>query len=140
MLQFSIKTYKKGTTYQNPHIFILNKGMNAGKPSKEPFTNSFVIIFQNKEDYDTVYLTAYALWKTKYWHQFLIGSVIPFLRLPEVRKEFCSKVNQEIKDHKEHEKNIQTIKLLEQSEKRFNENLALINDIKRTILYRYCNR
>jgi hypothetical protein len=140
MLKFIIKTHRTGTIYTQPHLFILNKGMNSGKPQKEPFTNSFVIIFENEEDFDTINLTAYALWKTKFWHQFLRGSVIPFLSLYDIRKEFSIKVNQEVKDHKEHLKNVQALKLLEQSEKRFNENLNLINDMRRVILYRYCKR
>ena len=140
MLKFIIKTHRKDTIYTKPHLFLLNKGMNSGKPQKEPFTNSFVIIFENEADFETINLTAYALWKTKFWHQFLSGSVIPFLRLHDVRKEFSSKVNQEIKDHEEHLKNVQTLKLLEQSEKRFHENLNLINDMRRVILHRYCNR
>jgi hypothetical protein len=78
--------------------------------------------------------------KTKFWHQFLEGSVIPFLSLQDIRKEFTMKVNQEIKDHKEHVKNVETLKLLEQSEKRFYKNLNLINDIRRVILHRYCNK
>ena len=140
MLKFIIKTHRTGTIYTQPHLFILNKGMNSGKPQKEPFTNSFVIIFENEDDFDTINLTAYALWKTKFWHQFLRGSVIPFLSLYDIRKEFSIKVNQEVKDHKEHLKNVQALKLLEQSEKRFNENINLINDMRRVILYRYCKR
>ena len=140
MLKFIIKTHRTGAIYTQPHLFILNKGMNSGKPQKEPFTNSFVIIFENEEDFDIINLTAYALWKTKFWHQFLRGSVIPFLSLYDIRKEFSIKVNQEVKDHKEHIKNVQALKLLEQSEKRFNENLNLINDMRRVILYRYCKR
>jgi hypothetical protein len=38
-----IKTHQKDTTNKGNQIFILNKGMNSGKPQKEPFTNSFVI-------------------------------------------------------------------------------------------------
>ena len=140
MPNFIIKTHQKNTLYTKPHLFILNKGMNSGKPQKEPFTNSFVIIFENESDFDTINLTAYALWKTKFWHQFLRGSVIPFLNLHDIRKEFSIKVNQEIKDHKEHVKNIETLKLLEQSEKRFHENLNLINDMRRVILYRYISK
>ena len=140
MLKFIIKTHKKDTIYTKPHLFLLNKGMNSGKPQKEPFTNSFVIIFENESDFDTINLTAYALWKTKLWHQFLRGSVIPFLNLHDIRKEFSIKVNQEIKDHKEHVKNIETLKLLEQSEKRFHENLNVINDMRRVILYRYISQ
>ena len=140
MQNFIIKTHKKGTIYSKPHLFLLNKGMNSGKPQKEPFTNSFVIIFENESDFDTINLTAYALWKTKFWHQFLRGSVIPFLSLQDIRKEFSMKVNQEIKDHEQHVKSVQALKLLEQSEKRFHENLNLINDMRRVILHRYCNR
>ena len=91
MQNFIIKTHQKGTIYSKPHLFLLNKGMNSGKPQKEPFTNSFVIIFENEEDFDTINLTAYALWKTKFWHQHLVGSVISFLRLPDFKKEFFSK-------------------------------------------------
>ncbi len=140
MLKFSIKTHRKDAIYSKPHLFLLNKGMNSGKPQKEPFTNSFVILFENESDFDLINLTAFALWKTKFWHPFLCGSVIPFLRLKDIRKEFETKVNQEIKDHQEHLKNMETLKLLEQSEKRFLENLNLINDLRRVILYRYCNR
>ena len=140
MLKFIIKTHKRDAIYTKPHLFLLNKGMNSGKPQKEPFTNSFVIIFENESDFDTINLTAYALWKTKFWHQFLRGSVIPFLSLCDIRKEFSMKVNQEIKDHEEHVKSVQALKLLEQSEKRFHENLNLINDMRRVILYRYVNK
>ncbi len=140
MLKFIIKTHKKGAFYTKPHLFLLNKGMNSGKPQKEPFTNSFVIIFENEADFDTINLTAYALWKTKFWHQFLRGSVIPFLSLQDIRKEFSIKVNQEIKDHEEHVKSVQALKLLEQSEKRFHENLNLINDMRRVIFYRYISK
>ena len=140
MLKFIIKTHRKDTIYTKPHLFLLNKGMNSGKPQKEPFTNSFVIIFENESDFDTINLTAYALWKTKFWHQFLKGSVIPFLSLQDIRKEFSMKVNQEIKDHEQHVKSVEALKLLEQSEKRFHENLNLINDMRRVILHRYCNR
>ena len=140
MQNFIIKTHQKGTIYSKPHLFLLNKGMNSGKPQKEPFTNSFVVIFDLEQDCENLYFVAYSLWKTNFWHQHLVGSVIPFLNLHDIRKEFSIKVNQEIKDHEEHVKNIETLKLLEQSEKRFHENLNLINDMRRVILHRYSNR
>ena len=60
MTNFIIKTHRVGTIYSKPHLFLLNKGMNSGKPQKEPFTNSFVIIFENESDFDNINLTAYA--------------------------------------------------------------------------------
>ena len=83
MPNFIIKTHQKDTTYNGNQIFILNKGMNSGKPSKEAYANSFVILLENKEDTETVYWLAYSLWKSTFWHQSLIGSVIPFIRITD---------------------------------------------------------
>jgi hypothetical protein len=140
MLNFIIKTHRVGTIYTKPHLFILNKGMNSGKPQKEPFTNSFVIIFQNEDDCESLFFIAYSLWKTKFWHQFLCGSVIPFLRLPDFKKEFFPKAKIMMEEHEQHVKHIAALKLLEQKEKQFHENINLINDMRRVILYRYCNK
>jgi hypothetical protein len=140
MLNFIIKTHQKNSIYSKPHLFILNKGMNSGKPQKEPFTNSFVVIFQNEIDCESIYFVAYSLWQTKFWHQHLIGSVIPFLRLPDFSKEFNPKASLMMQEHEEHQKNIAALKLLEQKEKQFHENINLINDLRKVILYRYCKR
>ncbi|WP_264521153.1 DUF6943 family protein [Flavobacterium sp. N1994] len=140
MLNFIIKTHKKGTIYAKPHLFILNKGMNSGKPQNEPFTNSFVVIFQNPEDCESIFFVAYSLWQTKFWHQYLVGSVIPFLRLQNFKSEFSPKANVLMHEHEQHQKNVAALKLLEQKEKQFHENLNLINDLRRVILHRYCNR
>jgi hypothetical protein len=140
MLNFIINTHRVGTIYTRPHLFVLNKGMNSGKPQKEPFTNSFVIIFQNEEDCESVFFIAYSLWQTKFWHPFLVGSVIPFLRLPDFKKEFFPKASLMMVEHEQHQKNVAALKLLEQSEKRFHENINLINDMRRVILYRFCKK
>ena len=143
----SSRNWRTKIAFRNIPIFdivILQKQSFVKQPNRfrniEIDSQSIVIIFENEDDFDTINLTAYALWKTKFWHQFLRGSVIPFLSLYDIRKEFSIKVNQEVKDHKEHLKNVQALKLLEQSEKRFNENINLINDMRRVILYRYCKR
>lgn len=140
MLKFVVKTHRKGTIYKNPHIFILNKGLNSGKPSNEPFTNSFVIIFKNEEDVENTYFIAYSLWKTKFWHQHLVGSVIPFLRLPDFKKHFFQKSEILMEEHEEHVKHVEALKILEQKENQFHQNINLINDMRRVILYRYCNK
>ena len=138
MQTFIIKTHQKGTIYSKPHLFLLNKGMNSGKPQKEPFTNSFVVIFEVEQDCENLYFVAYSLWQTKFWHQHLVGSVIPFLRLYDFKKEFFVRSKAMMEEHEEHVKHIAALKLLEQKEKQFNENINLINDMRRVILYRYC--
>jgi hypothetical protein len=140
MLNFIIKTHRVGTIYTKPHLFVLNKGMNSGKPQKEPFTNSFVVLFQNEDECESLFFIAYSLWKTKFWHKFLCGSVIPFLRLPDFKKEFFPKAKVMMEEYEQHVKHIAALKLLEQREKQFHENINLINDMRRVILYRYCNK
>lgn len=140
MTNYIVKTHRKDTIYSKPHLFILNKGLNSGKPQKEPFTNSFVLIFQNEEDCENIYWVTFSLWKSKFWHQFLIGSVIPFIRLQEFKKELFPRVTEIYKDYDQHKKDIQALRLLELKEKQFQENINLINDLRRTILYRYCKR
>jgi hypothetical protein len=140
MTNFIIKTHRKDTVYTKPHLFILNKGMNSGKPQKEPFTNSFVVIFQNEEDCESLFFIAYSLWQTKFWHPFLIGSVIPFLRLPDFKKEFNPQASLMMMEHEQHQKNVAALKLLEQKENQRKEELLLINDLRKAILYRYCRK
>ena len=138
MPNFIIKTHQRNAVYKANQIFILNKGMNSGKPQKKPFTNSFVVLFQDEEDADTVYWLAYSLWKARFWHQSLVGSVIPFLRIDDFKKKFNSKVNEMLEEHELHKKQIQALRLLEQKENQLHQNIMLINEMRKVILMRYC--
>lgn len=136
-MNFIIKTHRVGTSYTKPHFFVLNKGLNSGKPQQESFTNSFVIIFQNEEDAENLYYIAYSLWKSKFWHQHLIGSVIPFLRIVDFKKQYNSKANAMMQEHKQHIKNIAALKLLEKCENHCNKNLILIKTLRKAIVNYY---
>jgi hypothetical protein len=83
MLNPKIKTHKLGVTYSQPHFFILNKGRNAGKPSPDWYSNSFVFLADNEDEKWHFYYLCQALWQGKYFHQILIGSVIEFIRIDE---------------------------------------------------------
>ncbi len=137
-MNFIIKTHRSNQTYSKPCLYLLNKGYNSGKPQKEPFTNCFVVIFENQEDLENIYFVAYSLWKAKFWHQFLIGSVIPFLRIFDFKKEFGSRVKIMFQEFEDHKKNIAALKLLEEQEIHFVNNLKLVNDIRNVIINRYC--
>ncbi len=138
MKNYIIKTHKKDTHYAEPHLFILNKGMNSGKPQKEPFTNSFVVFFENEEDCENIFWITYSLWQSKFWHRNLVGSVIPFLRIADFIKKFSLKADEMLNDFEEHQKNVKALQLLEAKANQFNQNLILINDMRRIILHRYC--
>ncbi|MCL6462008.1 MAG: hypothetical protein I4O51_09075 [Flavobacterium micromati] len=139
MPNFIVKTHQKDTIYLGNQIFILNKGINSGKPQKEPFTNSYVIIFSSEEDAEMMYWLAYSLWQMKFWHQHLIGSVIPFIRIKCFQTEFDHKVTKMLSDFEQHQKDIHAIKTLEQQKQHLERNLKLINELKKCILSRYCH-
>ncbi|WP_243699529.1 DUF6943 family protein [Flavobacterium caseinilyticum] len=120
------------------HQYQKNNNSALVKPQKEPFTNSFVILFQDEQDAETVYWLAYSLWKARFWHQSLVGSVIPFLRIDDFKKDFNSKVNEMLQEHELHTKQVQALRLLEQKEDQFQKNIILINEMRRAILYKYC--
>lgn len=134
---YIIKTHKKGISYIKPHLFILNKGLNSGKPQKEPFSNSFVVIFENEQDCESIFWITYSLWQSKFWHRNLVGSVIPFLRIHDFVKEFSSKADEMLADFEQHQKDVKALQLLEQKANNFQQNINLINDIRRLILHRY---
>ena len=138
MKNYVIKTHRKDTHYAKPHLYILNKGMNSGKPSKEQFTNSFVVIFENEEDCENIFWITYSLWQSKFWHRNLCGSVIPFLRIADFIKDFSAKADEMLQDFEQHKKDVHALRLLELQEKQFHHNMNLINDLRRVILYRYC--
>ena len=135
MTNFSIKCHKTGTTYSKPHFFILNKGINCGKPSKEPFTNSFV--FSCDSNFDTYFFIAKCLWETKFWHQFLIGSVIPFIHINDFKKEFNKKAIASNLDENKLQKGLETLSILENQEIQFTKYLIQINEFRKSLLFSY---
>ena len=140
MINFKLKHHRTGETYSNPHFFILNKGMNTGKHLEAPCSNCFVISFCCSEDCEHMKAIISSLWRIKFWHQFLIGSVIPYIRIHDFSKNLMLKSNEMMQDFEQHKKDVATLKLLEQKEDQFHKNIILINDLRKVILYRYCKR
>lgn len=138
MINFKMKNYKEGTSYKNPHFFILSRGLNTGKPLQKPCPNCFIIAFQNSEDCENMFSIVSSLWRVKFWHRYLIGSVIQYIRINDFAKTLTLKSNDMMFDFEQHKKDVAALKLLEQKERQFHENINLINDLRRVILYRYC--
>jgi hypothetical protein len=80
-LPFAIRTYNGNRRALPPHtVFILNKGNNAGKPGKLPWTNSFAIMCDTGELADRIFSTCFILHTARAFEPMLNGSVIAFLR------------------------------------------------------------
>ena len=130
-------THQKDRVYSQPHFFVLSKGNNSGKPLKEPYPNCFVLTVKTEEEAENLYWIALSLWKSKFWYQYLVGSVIPFIRLNEFKTAFRDKVLQIYKEHKKHAENIEKLKKLESLTTIYNKNLDAIERLKAAILHYY---
>ncbi|MBI2722635.1 MAG: hypothetical protein HYX39_10715 [Bacteroidetes bacterium] len=84
MLKNKIKTHKSGKMYNQPHFFILNKGLNSGKPFNHYVVNSFVFLADNKAEKEFYYFLLLGLWELRFFRKHLKGSVIEYVRLGDV--------------------------------------------------------
>ncbi|RZJ34748.1 MAG: hypothetical protein EOO51_08450 [Flavobacterium sp.] len=139
MQQFRIKTHKPGTTYSSHHFFILNRGYNCGKPLQTECPNCFVLEFDSQTSAENHYWLAYNLWSSKYWHQFLIGSVIPFFRIDSFKQEFERKSKKILFEFDQHQKQVNALRMLQQQEEKCHKTLKVIKDMRQVTLAWYYN-
>ena len=139
MKTFNIKSFSEGNQSQKPHFFALNKGMNSGKPLLQPCPNCFKIEAQNEEQKETLYWVSFALWKAKAFHPFLVGSVIPFIRIGDFSQLISEKLELVKASPAEFSATIEKLRFIELKEKQFLQNLQLIQELKRVYVHRYFN-
>jgi len=137
MCTFIIKSYRQGVVYNMPHFFILNKGNNSGKPLITPCPNCFVIQFQGEEEKEQIYWLLYSLWQSKAFYPLLRGSVIPFVVLRDVKSCLLDGLNKVAENPTQFEKAVAALRSLEAMEKKFKQNIKLVQDAKRMLFYKY---
>ena len=140
MKTYNIKTYRNGFETKNPHFYILNKGMNSGKPLEMPCANCFSLSCNSEADKEFYFWLLFGVWRTKAFHPFLRGTVIPFITLTNLKKCIQTGSEQANQDLEKYQKNIKALKFLDLKEKQFHQNLQLIEETRRMIFYKYRRR
>lgn len=140
MTKFYLKTNSKTAETKKPHFYILNKGMNSGKPLKEPCPNCFVLTANTEEELQSLYWLCFGLWKAKSFHYYLKGSVIPFITINDTRKAIAGGYEIAEENKPVFKKSVKALQILEDKEKQYHQNIQLIQDAKRAIFYRYISR
>lgn len=130
MHTFEIKTHRPGTAYSNPHFFILNKGLNSGKPLTKPCPNCFVVIHKSKKIVNQLFHLSMMLQIGGYFKIFLRGSVIPFITINDCKKV----IQQNNKDLSKLEKSIQKLMIIEKQIKKYHKILDAIQQLKITFI------
>ena len=113
MTVHNVVTHQSNPSTEQPHFFILSKGKNAGKPLKVSCPNCFLVTVKSAEETENLYWIAYTLWIANYWHQYQIGSVIPFIRITTFRSCFRDEVLRAYKKHQNHVDFVSRIQKLE---------------------------
>lgn len=67
-------------------FFIQCKGLHSGRPLRFPIPNCFVCSCDTAEEQEFYFWLCFGLWKGKLIEPHLCGSVIPFIRLQELRQ------------------------------------------------------
>jgi hypothetical protein len=136
MRTIHLKTFNKNFNYEGHYFFILNKGMNSGKPMKSSCPNCFVCIAGSEEEKEQLYWLCFALWYSKAFHYYHKGSVILYISIDDIKECLSKSLLKSNQNKQEFEKAIQQAKKFEELETLYEKNLQLIRQAKRAIFYK----
>ena len=136
----------KITTHNPAHertpyeFYILNKGYNAGKPLHHPCPNCFTCQASSLEEKELYYWLCFGLWQGQAFRPYLIGSVIPFIRLNDLLQVLNHSGIQAIAELAAFKVLVDTLNLLESREKAMKNTLSLLGEAKRATVHHYLTR
>ena len=132
MQVFEIKTHQPGRTYHKPHFFILNKGLNSGKPMNQPCPNCFVITTAAEPTRNSLYYLCLSLKIGEYFSYYLKGSVIPFIGISDAKKVINSALQNY--EAKQWQMKVEKLKKITAFEENLKQQLSTISKLKIALL------
>ena len=127
MLYYEIKTHRVGITYNKPHFFILNKGLNSGKPLYNPCPNCFVVTTRTEEDKNTLFHLSMMLQIGGFYAYYLKGSVIPFIGINDCSNTLKNGLNSIV----EVEKHIHNVTIIQKELERLRTTVLKMEQLKK---------
>ena len=135
MLKLNIKCHKMKVIPEGNYFFILSKGNNAGKPLNEPCSNCFICYCKSEAEKENLYWLFYGLWQGNYFKPFITGSVIPFIQIGNVKQVAQTALAKIELKPEQYAKNISTMQLLDKHSNVVHEQLKLIKETKKLLMY-----
>ena len=136
MRTIQLRTFGGSFKFDGYYFFILNKGLNSGKPLKKACPNCFICQASTPEELQHLYWLSFSLWYGKAYHPYLKGSVIPFLTIDHLHEVLSQAYNRSRLQPQELAKSIEAFQKLEKLEQQYEQSLQLIRETKRL----YCRR
>ncbi len=137
MLKTKIKTHKSGKIYNQPHFFILNKGLNSGKPFNHYVCNSFVFLADNKEEKEFFYFLLLGLWELRFFRKHLKGSVIEYVRLGDVIDVIDETLNSVNSGNRSFSDVQNTLAQIEALQANLQNQLNYLMQLRKALFYKY---
>jgi hypothetical protein len=136
MRTLNIKTHKMKNSYSGNYFFILSKGLNAGKPMETPCPNCFVLLTRDEEEQNLLYWLCFGLWQANQFHPFLTGSVIPFIRLDDLRTVISKALEKVECKPGDFINSIEVLNKLQAHQEGIMQQLQLIKQAKKAVMYK----
>lgn len=118
----TIKTYNG--SQNDATFYIQSKGKNAGQPLINPIPNCFAVYTNVQNAFEIVY----ALHTAKAFNQYIIGSVIPFIRIDAMKKIVLPAF-----DYAFDTKKLNAISAIDQNIENLEKQLELMKQMKKAI-------
>jgi len=127
-----MKSHKVGRTYSQPHFYVLNRGKNSGKVMRNPCPNCYVLKTDTEEQRESLYYLCLSLQVGKYFNYYLVGSVIPFIRIDDVRRVLDTALQNYEKD--QWELKVQKLVKIVEYEENLKNQLTVVAQLKLALL------
>ena len=137
MLKNKVRTYSVHRETPKMAIFILNRGKNAGKPLRQPCPNCFIIYCKDENEVENYYWTFFSLWKSKFFHRFLCGSVIDMLRITDLKKILIEKVQPNFENFEKNEILIERLKTVEKLNSEYSRRVQVLEKLRHQLIYHF---
>ncbi len=140
MLKHKIKTHKSGKMYHKPHFFILNKGLNSGKPFNHYVCNSFVFLADSNEEKEFYYFLLLGIWELRLFRPYLKGTAVEFVRLGDVVDvidETINSINTGNRVFADVQKSLVQIEALQIN---LNQQLIYLMQLRKSLFHKYLKR
>ena len=140
MIKSKIKTHSQGKMYNQPHFFILNKGLNSGKPFNHYVCNSFVFLADNKDEKEFYYFLLLGLWELRLFRKHLRGSVIEYIRLGDVIDVIDETLNSVNSGNRSFSDVQNTLAQIEALQINLQKQLDYLMQLRKSLFYKYLKK
>ena len=96
-------------------------------------------VVESKEFKEILFWVSYALWRSKAFHPYLIGSVIPFIRIGDFKQVITEKLEVVKISPEEFTRTIEKLQFIEIQEIQLKKNLTLVQELKQAYVFRFFN-